>query len=118
MFNSVILVGRVVEKPVRKQLESGLSVATLTLAVIRPFKNSEGEYDTDFIKCSLWEGIADVGSQYCTKGSIIGVKGRLAVRQQDLTLEEGKKTFKMIEVIAERLAFIHTVKDIDEIEKN
>lgn len=113
MFNSVILVGRVVEKPVLKQLESGLAVATLTLAVARPFKNSSGEYETDFIKCTLWEGIADVGSQYCTKGSVIGLKGRLAVRTVEIGDDGSKKSLKCIEVIAERLSFIQTVKEVD-----
>ncbi len=117
MFNSVILVGRVVEKPVCKQLDSGVTVATLTLAVVRPFKNSDGEYETDFIKCSLWEGIADIGAQYCTKGSVIGVKGRLAVRSTDVTFEDAKKNIKVLEVVAERLSFIQTAREVDGIKE-
>lgn len=113
MFNSVILVGRVVEKPVCKQLESGLTVSTLTLAVTRPFKNSDGEYDTDFIKCTLWEGIAEVAGQFCTKGSVIGIKGRLSVRTSEVAFEEQKKTLKLLEVIVERISLIHTIKEVD-----
>lgn len=113
MFNSVILVGRVVEKPVCRQLESGLTVSTLTLAVTRPFKNSEGEYDTDFIKCTLWEGIAEIAGQFCTKGSVIGIKGRLSVRSSEISFEEQKKNLKLLEVIAERVSLIHTIKEVD-----
>lgn len=111
MFNSVILVGRLVEKPVIKQLETGGSVTNVVLAIARPFKNSDGNYETDFIKCTLWEGIAEATCEYCTKGSVIGVKGRLCMKSTEVTLESGKKTIKVLEVIGERVSFIHMNKE-------
>ena len=56
MLNNVILVGRLVAEPEVRVLDSGLSVATITLAINRSFKGSDGETETDFIKCSIWEG--------------------------------------------------------------
>ena len=46
----------------------------LTIGVPRPYKNDKGEYDTDFIQCKLWQGIARNTSEYCKKGDLVGIK--------------------------------------------
>lgn len=108
MLNNVILVGRLVGDPEVKMLDSGLSVCSITLAVTRGFKNSNGEVEVDFIKCTLWEGIATAAAEYCKKGSIIGVKGRLISKDYALPNSEGeeKKIIKIVEVVGERVSFI------------
>jgi single-strand DNA-binding protein len=109
MLNNVILVGRLVAEPEVKILDSGLSVAKVTLAVNRSFRTSEGDTETDFISCSLWEGVATAASTYCKKGSIIAVKGRLAEKVTPIILENGEKVnFHSVEVIGERVSFIKT----------
>ncbi|MEC9484293.1 MAG: single-stranded DNA-binding protein [Candidatus Izemoplasma sp.] len=106
MLNQVILVGRLVYDPELRTLDDGTKVTTITLAVDRTFKNAKtGEYDTDFIKCSLWRGIAENTVQYCKKGSTVGIKARLA--QRYFEYEEGK-SFSYSEVIAEKITFINT----------
>lgn len=109
MLNQVILVGRLVYDPELRTLEDGRSVTTITLAIQRGYKNAEsGEYDTDFIKCTLWTGVAESTVQYCKKGSVIGVKARLSQRYHEC--EEGKG-FSYPEVIADKITFINTKKD-------
>jgi single-strand DNA-binding protein len=106
MLNQVILVGRLVYDPELRTLEDGRQVTTITLAVSRPYKNAEtGEYDTDFIKCTLWSGIAKNTVQYCTKGSTVGVKARLSQRYYEY---DNDKSFSYSEVIAEKITFINT----------
>lgn len=39
-----------------------------------------GEYETDFINCVLWDSVAKSTSEYCKKGDIVGIKGRLQTR--------------------------------------
>ncbi len=114
MLNNVIIVGRLVDDPVVKTLESGLSVCNVVLAVTRSFKNPDGEYDTDFIRCSLWEGVANAMSDYCTKGSVIGVKGRLISKENEVWLEEGgeKKKITTVEVVGDRVSFIDVKKNV------
>lgn len=108
MLNQVILVGRLVRDPDLTELEDGRTVSTITVAVTRGFKNGEtNEYDTDFINCTLWQGIAESTYQYCKKGSTIGIKARLATKK--IELEEGK-SFTFPEVIAEKITFINTKK--------
>lgn len=115
MLNNVILVGRLVENPTIRVSETGQPFCTITLAVVRAYKNSEGEYDTDFIRCVLWEGLAESVVSYCGKGSVLGVKGRLAARTIEVNFEkEGeafKKNIRTTDVIAERVSFISVKKE-------
>ena len=77
MLNQMVLVGRLVSDPEVKTLEDGKSVSNITLAIPRSYKNENGEYETDFIDCTLWKGVAENTAEYCRKGDVIGVKGRL-----------------------------------------
>lgn len=105
MVNHITLVGRVVFEPELRTIESGESVSTLTLALKRPFKNNDTHtYESDFIRVTLWRGIAENAVQYCKKGSIIGIRGRVA---QKTFHYDDEKTFSYPEVVAERLSFIH-----------
>ena len=103
MLNQVVIVGRLVSKPIVEENENGRKVSEITLAVPRSFKNDEGIYDTDFIKCTLWNGIAENTVEYCNKGDIIGVKGRL----QCLGGNE-------LQVIAEKVTFLTNYKNKEE----
>ena len=78
-------------------------MATLTLAVPRNYKNANGEYDTDFLDCTLWSAVAESTSEYCKTGDMIGVKGRLQSRIIDTP--EGVKKRKT-EIIAEKVTFL------------
>ena len=80
MVNQIVLVGRIVREPELRTTENGKKVSTLTLAVPRNYKNAKGEYDTDFLDCTLWSSIAESTSEYCQSGDMIGVKGRLQNR--------------------------------------
>lgn len=107
MLNQVILVGRLVRTPELLLTESGKKKSLITLAVSRPYKNQDGEYDTDFLDCTLWTGVAERTSEYCKTGDIIGVKGRLQTRLMEN--EDGIK-YKKMEVIADRVTFLSSSK--------
>lgn len=99
MLNQVVIVGRLVAKPIVVENENGKKVCAITLAVPRSYKNAEGIYETDFIKCTLWNDIAENTVEYCCKGDLIGVKGRL----QCLSGNE-------LQVVAEKVSFLSTNK--------
>lgn len=103
MVNQIVLVGRIARAPETRTTESGKKVATLTLAVPRNYKNNNGEYDTDFLDCTLWSAVAESTSEYCKTGDMIGVKGRLQTRIIDTP--EGTKKRKT-EIIAEKVTFL------------
>lgn len=102
MLNQAVLVGRLVADPEVKELESGKSVSNITIACPRSYKNADGEYETDFIDVSLWDGVAQNTAEYCKKGDIIGVKGRL---QTDSYEKDGNKMKSLI-VVAEKITFL------------
>ena len=102
MLNQIVLVGRLVKTPELMQTESGKKVSRITLAVPRSYKNSEGEYESDFINCTLWTGIAENTAEYCKKGDLLGVKGRIQTRVYEK--DEEKKYIS--EVVAEKLTFL------------
>ena len=105
MLNQVILVGRLVKKPQVEKTENGKDYANITLAVSRSFKNEEGIYETDFINCTLWEGVAIQTSNYCKSGDIIGVRGRL------------EKIKDKVVVIAEKITFLASKQDENDLGK-
>ncbi len=102
MLNQTVLVGRLVNDPELFETESGKKVTRITLAVPRTYKNTNGEYDTDFIGCKLWQGVAQSTTEYCKKGDLVGVKGR--IQTSDYDTEEGRKF--ITEVIAEKITFL------------
>ena len=103
MLNQVVLVGRLTKDLEVKEMEDGKKLTYVTVAVPRSFKNANGEYETDFIECVLWDSIAQNTAEYCHKGDIIGVKGRL--QSNSYEKEDGTKVYKM-EVVAEKVTFL------------
>lgn len=99
MLNSITLVGRIAKEIKIQELESGKKVLNVTLAVPRSFKNMNGEYETDLIPCILFNGIAENVESYCKQGDLIGIKGRVQVRENT------------IEIIAEKVTFLSTKKE-------
>ena len=108
MVNQIILVGRLVKNPTLELTENGKKISVITLAVPRSYKNVNGEYDTDFLDCTLWTGIAESTSEYCKTGDIIGVKGRLQSRL--IEKNDGAKVKKM-EIVAEKVSFLSSAKN-------
>lgn len=115
MLNQVILVGRLVRNPELQITDSGKKRSSITLAVSRGYKNQNGEYDTDFLDCTLWTGIAENTHEYCKSGDVIGVKGRLQTWM--LENEDGTKSKKM-EIIAEKVTFLSSSKNVNLSENN
>lgn len=108
MVNQIILVGRLVKTPELELTDSGKKISTITLAVPRTYKNLNGEYDTDFIDCTLWTGVAENTSEYCKTGDILGVRGR--IQSRIIEKDDGTK-YKKMEIIAEKVSFLSSAKD-------
>ena len=102
MMNQIVLVGRLVNDPIiQKEGEKDISI--ISLAIPRPYKNVDGEYETDFIDCILWQAVASTTCEYCKKGDVVGVRGRIQTRIVD--------DKKITEVIAERITFLSSKKE-------
>lgn len=111
MLNQVILVGRLAGDVETKELEGGKKIAYITLACPRSYKNVDGVYETDFIDITLWEGIATNTAEYCKKGDIVGIRGRLQTSPYEK--EDGTKGYRK-EVVAEKITFLSSKKASEE----
>lgn len=103
MINQVTLVGRLTKDPDLRLTPEGTPVVNLTLAVNRPFKNHNGDYETDFVHCTIWRKAAENTANYCRKGMIIGITGKIHTRNYQN--QEGKKVY-VTEVVAEAVQFL------------
>ncbi len=107
MVNNVILVGRLTKDLEVEEKDNEKKLVTFNLAVTRNYKNSDNQYETDFIRCVLWNALATNTAEYCKSGDVIGVKGRLETRKY----ETPDKVIKYItEVIAEKITFLSSKK--------
>ncbi len=100
MLNQIVLVGRVVSDLEINETENERKFTSLKLAVQRSYKNENGEYETDFIPCVLWNTIAVNTCEYCKKGDLVGIKGRMQNKEDRL------------EVIAEKVTFLSSRKAV------
>jgi single-strand DNA-binding protein len=103
MINQVTLVGRLTKDPELRITPDGTSVVNVTLAVNRHFKNQNGDYEADFVHCTLWRKVAENTANYCRKGAIIGITGKIHTRNYNN--QEGKRVY-VTEVVAEAVQFL------------
>ena len=98
MLNNVNLCGRLTRDIDLRYTQSGKAVGSFSLAVNRNFKNSNGDYEADFINCTIWGKSAENLANFVSKGSLINVSGRLNTRNYDN--KQGQKVY-VTEVIVE-----------------
>ncbi|MEG2351211.1 MAG: single-stranded DNA-binding protein [Bacilli bacterium] len=112
MLNQIVMVGRLVRNPELRTTDNGKIVTNITLAVPRSYKNVNGEYETDYVDCVLWSGVAESTTEYCHKGDLLGVKGRVQTR----VFEQDEQKKHVTEIVAEKVTFLSskTKKDKEE----
>ena len=103
-MNKVQLVGRLTRDPEIRysQGENATATARFSVAVNRRFKNSEGNYDADFINCVAFGKSAEFVEKYFKKGMAIGLTGR--IQTGSYTNKDGQKVYTT-EVVADEIEF-------------
>ncbi len=104
-MNKVFLVGRLTKDPELKYLSDNTAVANFTIAINRIFANQSGEKQADFINIVVWRKQAENVKKYVTKGSLVGIDGRIQTRNYEN--KEGTKVY-VTEVIAENVQFLES----------
>jgi len=111
MLNHIVLMGRLTRDPELRRTQSGLAVASFTLAVDRDFANQQtGERETDFIDIVAWRNTAEFVCNYFSMGRMAVVSGRLQLRSY--TDRDGNKR-KAAEVVADNVYFGDSKRDGD-----
>ena len=90
-----------------KQNKNGTNYVQFTLAVNRPYKEEQGGQQADFITCVAWNKTAETIANYVLKGTMIGVEGRLQVRNYEN--EAGVRQY-ISEVLVNRFTFLESKK--------
>lgn len=96
MLNQIVLVGRLTKTPEIIENLDGSKFTLVNLAIPRNFKNEQGEYDIDYVDCALTGKVAENTCEYCKKGDLVGVKGRIQNLNDTASLQ----------VIAEKITFL------------
>lgn len=102
-LNKVILVGRLTEDPEIRSTPSGQSVCNFSLATNRVWtdrKSGEKREKTEFHNIVLWRKLAEIASQYLSKGSLVLIEGRLQTRSWQGS--SGNRRYKT-EVVGQRM---------------
>ena len=109
--NKVILIGNLGKDPEIRRLESGVTVASFTLATSENYvdKNSgERKEITDWHDIVLWRGLAEVAEKYLVKGTKIYVEGKLKKRSwQD---KEGVTRYST-EVVGDEMTILSKIEN-------
>lgn len=108
MINRAVLTGRLTRNPELKATSSGLSVSAFTLAVNRQYTDANGNRGTDFISCVIWRKSAENFCKFTSKGSLVGIDGRIQTRSYDD--KDGKRVY-VTEVIVDSFSLLESKKD-------
>lgn len=103
MLNRVVLVGRLTRDPELRVSQSNVAVANFNLAVNRPFTDKNGERDADFINCVVFRKPAENLVKYTSKGSLVGIDGRIQTRNYEN--KDGQRVY-VTEVICDQVQYL------------
>lgn len=103
-LNQVFLMGNLTRDPDLRQIPSGQSVCSFSLALNRSYKDQSGDWQeaTDYVDIVAWAQLGERVAQYLTKGRRCLVQGRLQSRSWE---QDGQKRSKL-EVIASDVTFL------------
>lgn len=104
MLNRYVACGRLTRDPELRRTQSGDAVTSFTLALNRNYESADG-IQADYIPCVVWKKIAENVEKYCSKGSLVGVEGRLRSRNYDNA--QGQKVY-VVEVVCDSVQFLET----------
>ena len=114
-MNIVVLIGRITKDIEVRYTEKDLAVSNFTIAVRKDYKNTDGEYESDFINCVSFGNISEYLKKYANKGDLIAVSGRIQIRNYED--KEGHKKY-VTEVFINKVTLLSSNKNKNEFENS
>lgn len=101
-LNSILLEGNVVKQPSIRETAKGTAVCTFSIASNRSYRSDAGTFDREvsFFDVEVWDQLAIICSQKCTKGRGVRVVGRL---KQGRWTDTAGKNHSKVTIIAEHV---------------
>ena len=106
-MNNVILSGRLTRDTELLNTQGGTGYLRNCLAIKKEFKNSKGEYESDFINFCAFGKTAEIIANYCNKGSLILVKGHLT---NNTMMNDKGQNCTIIDFIVDNVELIESKK--------
>lgn len=107
MINRVVLVGRITKDLDLKYSSTGTAILSFSIAVNRTFTNQQGEREADFPNIVCFKRQAENVANFCKRGSLVGIDGRLQTRTYD---GQNGKVY-VTEVVADSVQFLDSKGD-------
>lgn len=109
-MNRITLTGRLTDEPTVKYSTGSEPVAHAVFNFAVPDmsmkRDEQGNYPTDFFRCSCWNALAEVIEMHCCKGTKLLISGRLKNNNYE---KNGKKVYSN-EIVIESLEFLEPKK--------
>jgi single-strand DNA-binding protein len=104
-LNKVMIIGRLTKNPEGRATPTGQSVCSFSLATNRVYTDTQGQKQekAEFHNIVAWGKLADICTQYLTKGKRVYIEGRLQTR--DWVGQDGVRRYST-EVIAENMIML------------
>lgn len=109
-FNQVIILGNLTRDPELRYTPNGQAVTSFGVATNRTWKTTSGEIkdQVEFHEVVAWGKLAEIITQYLSKGRKVMVVGRLQTRSWEA--QDGSKRQKT-EIIATDIKFVDRPKE-------
>lgn len=103
MINTFFIEGTLQEMSELKETDKGIHYAHILLKVERPFRNSDGNYDSDFVEIELWRGTSEVIFENFKKDMLLGIQGRIQSKMFSSTNGKPNIVYKLV---AEKISIL------------
>ena len=103
--NKVIILGRIGKDPELSYTPSGVPVCKFSVATSEKYTDKAGikQEKTDWHNVVLWQKTAELAKQYCHKGSLIYIEGKIQTRSWDD--KDGNKRYAT-EIVGNSIQFL------------
>lgn len=105
-MNKITLTGRLTEEPKVTYSAGAEPVARASFNFAVPDmsmkKDGEGNYPTDFFRCTCWGKLAEIVEKHCNKGTKLLISGRLKNNNYE---KDGQKVYSN-EIVIDSLEFL------------
>lgn len=109
-MNKFVGIGRLTKDLELNQTSSGKVYIQNSIAIRNNFKNSKGEYDSEFVNIVVWNKTAEYLINYAQKGTLISVEGRLNTRYYDK--KDGTRG-NITEILCDSVEILERKKDVE-----
>lgn len=112
-INSVTLIGNLTKDPDLKETQGGKKVAELRVANNSSFKKDDEWHDrANYFQVTVWGKQGENAAKYLSKGSRVGIDGRL--EWQSWEKADGEGLNSRVVIVANNVQYLSTAKKQEE----